>query len=249
MSTGEPFAQYAGLSTPAVITDPDMRIVYLSPSAERFWQTRLQDVAGQAALVALRLSPPDGADPRDWAREVGFPALVTGDAFTCRTARPGHGSQSIHMTGTRFLQDGEWYVLLTVVSEAGSEKPPSWALTDTLTGLHNRHQWERAFADWNSRAGVVIFLDLDSLKQINDLLGHRGGDRALIATGRAIREHVPEASLAVRYGGDEFVVLLDQSQADLAGALAQRIAASVAAVAQAEPAGVPVHISYGVAAY
>jgi len=240
------FAVYAGLSTPAVITDPDYRILYLNPSAERFWQTKLEDVAGQLLAVALRLEAPDGRNIRDWARDVGFPAIATGDPFTCRTTWPGGRDQIIRMSGTRFFQDGEWYALLTVLSD--SEPAPAWALTDPLTGLHNRHEWDREFPERNARAGVVIFLDLDSLKQINDLNGHRLGDQALVVTGQAIRDHAPEGSLAVRYGGDEFVLVVDECQEAVARALAERIVSNAAA-AESAPGGVPVHVSYGVAAY
>ncbi len=242
-----PFQVYASLSTPAVITDPDYRLVYLNPSAERFWQTRLEDVLGQPAVAALRLAAPDGRDIQDWARDIGFPAVASGDPFTCRGSWPGGREQIIHMSGTRFFQDGEWYALLTVLMD--SEPAPSWALTDPLTGLHNRHQWDREFPERNARRGVVIFLDLDSLKEINDLNGHRRGDQALIIAGKAIREHAPEGSLAVRYGGDEFVLVVDECQEEVARALGERIVSNVAAAAEGAPGAVPVHVSYGVAAY
>jgi len=244
----EPFQIYAGLSTPAVIIDADYRIVYLNPSAAAFWETTLQKVSGQYPVPALRLAPPDGTDLREWGRDVVFPALAAADPFVCQVTGPGGREPTIRLSGTRFYQDGEWYTLLTVLSES-QRNAPVWALTDPLTGLHNRHQWDREFPERNARAGVVIFLDLDNLKQINDLNGHRRGDQALIIAGKAIREHAPEGSLAVRYGGDEFVLVVDECQEEVARSLAERIVSNVAAVAEAAPGGVLVHVSYGVAAY
>lgn len=68
-----------------------------------------------------------------------------------------------------------------------------------------------------------MFLDLDNFKTVNDVYGHKSGDELLIATGRLMRECVPDA-VAVRLGGDEFVLMLfgERSREELAGA-AERI--------------------------
>lgn len=71
-------------------------------------------------------------------------------------------------------------------------------------------------------------IDSDSLKQINDRFGHRAGDRHLQALANIITANVREDDLAVRYAGDEFLVVLPDADRAGAKAVAERICASVA---------------------
>jgi diguanylate cyclase (GGDEF)-like protein len=110
-------------------------------------------------------------------------------------------------------------------------------ITDPLTGLHNRRhfdvvcaaEWERARRD--RRPLAVLFIDVDHFKSYNDRHGHRAGDNCLAAVGRAIRQSLQRATdVAARYGGDEFVVLLPDT--DNGGALdvARRVLAAIRAL-------------------
>ena len=96
----------------------------------------------------------------------------------------------------------------------------SWALEDPLTRLANR----RALLDRlgvvlrkserNGLPGALLFIDLDDFKQINDLQGHDAGDAVLLEVARRLRLQIREADTLARIGGDEFVVLLDELEAD-----------------------------------
>jgi len=88
------------------------------------------------------------------------------------------------------------------------------ALLDELTGLHNRRGFF-LFAEAELRRlrergsyAVLVFADLDGLKQINDRHGHAAGDQALRAVARGLRDVVGEQGLAARWSGDEFVALV-----------------------------------------
>ena len=88
---------------------------------------------------------------------------------------------------------------------------------DGLTGILNRLGIDRALEDWHAQAqgtpAVLISLDLDDFKFINDLLGHAAGDEALRALARRLRDFFGRTALVARNGGDEFTVLLPATTA------------------------------------
>lgn len=88
------------------------------------------------------------------------------------------------------------------------------AHTDPLTELPNRTWFQRALDDALARCDrhgtlvALLFLDLDGFKEVNDRCGHQAGDLLLAAVARRVLASVREGDLVARYGGDEFVVLL-----------------------------------------
>lgn len=107
-------------------------------------------------------------------------------------------------------------------------------LVDQLTGLHNR----RAFITLSEQAlklamrmerdVLMIFIDVDHLKYINDTHGHLAGDRALIDTARVLRESCREADIIARLGGDEFVALMTIDSDQTGELVCERIKGRVA---------------------
>ncbi|MCH8544406.1 MAG: bifunctional diguanylate cyclase/phosphodiesterase [Alcanivorax sp.] len=81
---------------------------------------------------------------------------------------------------------------------------------DALTGLPNRACFEREAAQYLQRhsTALMVFLDLDDFKLINDSLGHRVGDQTLQVIARRLRQMAGDAALVARYSGDEFVLLV-----------------------------------------
>jgi len=250
-AVAEPFLLYAGLSTPAIITDAEHRLVYLNPRAEALWDVSLQAVVGRCAAEALRIEPPDGVAPGEWSGGVVPTALTTGDPFPCRTTTPDGRARILHLIGTRFHHDGQWYIALTVPSQMLSDGP--WAgegaIHDPLTGLHNLHHWQRESTPQDAQPGAVAFFDLDGLARINDRGGRRAGDRALIIAAEALARHVPPAGLCVRFGADEFVWALPGCGREAAVELAESAVAAAEDVARGERLPLPVRLSYGIAAF
>ena len=109
------------------------------------------------------------------------------------------------------------------------------AVTDPLTGLYNRHylneQLERVHpaAARHRRPYALLALDLDGFKRINDTAGHAAGDAALVAFAQQLKRVVRADDVAVRTGGDEFVVLLPDASVRDAVALAERLQALMGA--------------------
>lgn len=82
---------------------------------------------------------------------------------------------------------------------------------DSLTGLVNRSGFEKyigAFMEGQNRKGVIIMMDVDNFKTINDTMGHPEGDRVLQMVASCLKKEFREDDMVVRLGGDEFVVFL-----------------------------------------
>ncbi len=103
------------------------------------------------------------------------------------------------------------------------------ASREPLTGLYNRRHFGEVLRRRFSEAirydtGLsCIMIDVDDFKQVNDQFGHHVGDDVLILAATTITGQLRTADLAARYGGDEFVVLLPQTEADRARVLGERI--------------------------
>jgi diguanylate cyclase (GGDEF)-like protein/putative nucleotidyltransferase with HDIG domain len=133
------------------------------------------------------------------------------------------------------------------------------ASTDPLTGVANQRAFherlDRAVDD-SRRSGLplaLLAIDLDHLKTINDRCGHVAGDRVIAAVAREMVAATREGQLCARIGGDEFVVICEESTREEATALGDRIAAGVATLSLARLTGVPAPdglepaVSFGVA--
>jgi diguanylate cyclase (GGDEF)-like protein len=97
---------------------------------------------------------------------------------------------------------------------------------DPLTGLANRRHFQAAMhelADDGKLGGTVYLIDIDHFKNINDRYGHGAGDAVLVEVARRLRETLREHDLIVRWGGEEFLVVVQALGADKVDTLAQRM--------------------------
>ncbi|CAN5436862.1 hypothetical protein BH09MYX1_BH09MYX1_16010 [soil metagenome] len=130
-----------------------------------------------------------------------------------------------------------------------------FAITDALTGLHNRRsatdtlQREIEFARRHGLSVAAVLVDLDPFKKINDLHGHASGDRALVAAAAAINDAVRGSDFAARWGGEEFLVIVRNATAAGAITAAERVRTGIAAaiVTNDEGAIISLTASCGVA--
>jgi diguanylate cyclase (GGDEF)-like protein/PAS domain S-box-containing protein len=103
------------------------------------------------------------------------------------------------------------------------------AWTDSLTGLGNHRRLADAFEteakrfERTGRVAALLLIDLNGLKKINDTQGHVAGDRALQQLADALRAECRSVDTPTRYGGDEFVVILPETNAEGAVSLALRL--------------------------
>ena len=128
------------------------------------------------------------------------------------------------------------------------------AATDGLTGLPNKRAvtdaLKRTFAQATMTKAplALLLLDLDHFKQVNDQYGHAAGDQVLASVGAALRSVVRERDFAGRNGGEEFAVLLPDTEIAAALEIAERIRATIAEVTL-PGTDVPVTVSVGVAGF
>jgi len=119
--------------------------------------------------------------------------------------------------------------------------------TDPLTGVANRRAFDESLATYVSRQSrygeplSLAILDIDFFKQVNDAHGHVQGDRVLQNLAALLRGAVRDCDLVARFGGEEFVLLMPQTELHAACSLTERIRASVQQL-------LPVTVSVGLAA-
>jgi diguanylate cyclase (GGDEF)-like protein len=142
---------------------------------------------------------------------------------------------------------------ITTLAEARSRLHHS-ATHDPLTGLVNRSllrdrlsaALERARAA--GRAVGLLFCDIDGFKPINDRFGHRAGDDVLVEVARRLLGATRETDVVSRYGGDEFVILLEDADEVVARSVIERVRAALAQpIRLDEGTDVQVRVSVGLA--
>jgi two-component system cell cycle response regulator len=108
------------------------------------------------------------------------------------------------------------------------------AITDALTGLHNRRYMENHLATLAEQASAhgkplaLMLLDIDYFKSINDSFGHDAGDDVLREFATRVRKSIRGIDLACRYGGEEFVVVMPETDLHVASLVAERLRRSIA---------------------
>ncbi|MFA6267743.1 MAG: PleD family two-component system response regulator [Pseudolabrys sp.] len=131
------------------------------------------------------------------------------------------------------------------------------AITDALTGLHNRRYMETHLAALTEQAAqrgkplAVLILDIDFFKSVNDGHGHDAGDDVLREFAVRIRKSIRNIDLACRYGGEEFVIVMPETDLAVAGMVAERIRRRIAGEPfsiQQGATSLDVTISIGIAA-
>ncbi|GIF16069.1 putative bifunctional diguanylate cyclase/phosphodiesterase [Actinoplanes teichomyceticus] len=217
-----------------LILDEDDTIRYASPSAIKLFGAAIVPGTPLAALVAT--------DAQEALRDV------------LRRLRHGHGELTgIELAAQdagrrrvlvecdmRNLRDDPTVTGLVVTMRDVTEQRrleddlTHQAFHDSLTGLANRvlfrNRLEQAFmvAERDGATLGVLFVDLDDFKEVNDTLGHAVGDQLLLAVARRISASIGAGSTAARMGGDEFAILVEQSDsADAAEDVAARIVAEL----------------------
>ena len=178
------------------------------------------------------------------------PLMAGGEPFGALFMEPTFGS----VVEDTFIRAAADRVALALANRRVLETAQRQAVTDGLTGLHNRHFLQeqlrlvQSLATRHGRSYAVIALDVDGLKQVNDTFGHEMGDLALRGFANTLRRTLRASDLSFRTGGDEFLVLIPQGDLSEAMVAAERVREAVAQQGRAEP-HTAITVSAGVAAW
>jgi diguanylate cyclase (GGDEF)-like protein len=120
--------------------------------------------------------------------------------------------------------------LLAAERERAEKALAHYGTHDPLTDLPNRRRFITNLDERISRhkGSVILFCDLDDFKAVNDRLGHAAGDQLLIAIANRLRTCIRDTDMVSRFGGDEFLILIDNAVPADAEIICQRIAAALA---------------------
>jgi diguanylate cyclase (GGDEF)-like protein len=129
------------------------------------------------------------------------------------------------------------------------------ATTDPLTSLYNRRFFDDYFEKELNRSSrynhklALVMLDLHRFKDVNDKFGHQQGDALLQMAAATFRKSLRTSDYAFRIGGDEFALLLPQSDTEQAATLSRRLRAAYASSLEPMNLGIPLALDYGLAVY
>ena len=181
---------------------------------------------------------PEGCKPcyHFWNRENPCEECVSAKAFTWKTqqTKVEHMGSDIYQVTARYLEiDGKPYVMELIKcmddgllakleersSDGGNMGYHEKLYRDVLTGAYNRRYYEEQIKMLTRTSGVAM-LDLDDFKLYNDTIGHDVGDAVLVTIVNEIRKNIRSTDILIRYGGDEFLLLMPGINADI---LAQKL--------------------------
>jgi diguanylate cyclase (GGDEF)-like protein len=182
--------------------------------------------------------------------------IFTGHGFGPLSTLPNVDSQVLGLqtliTTTAFVA---FLIGATISERKGAEAAlAELATCDPLTGLANRRRLMERFDETaarherSSETAAVAYFDLDHFKQINDRLGHAGGDAVLVEVARRLSTAVRTSDLVAQIGGDEFAVLLEPVDGiDGANQSARRLVQAVEQPFAYGDRGIPIGVSVGTA--
>jgi diguanylate cyclase (GGDEF)-like protein/PAS domain S-box-containing protein len=241
-----------------IIADAERRVISTNAA-----QTELTGFSSQA-LQGRRLDDmrrlPDGRPlPSSVWDGIAAGRNWIGEVHTTRN----DGSSYPEQLSISAIRDAENKVVYHVAvftdiheTKANQRRLEHLARHDPLTGLVNRAEFERhcaeaiAKAERERLAVVVLFIDLDAFKIVNDSYSHAVGDRLLAKVAERIRRELPDGDIAGRIGGDEFTVLIRQlSLREDARVIVNRLLVALSEPLQVEDYEVVLSASIGVAGY
>jgi diguanylate cyclase (GGDEF)-like protein len=197
--------------------------------------TETDDALGREQGLVARFAVPIGR-PKPFGVLVVAHAATRARGFTDLCQRIGHALAEVAES-----------LLIQAISReqlaADRDRFARQARIDPLTGLENRAAWDEHVASEEARrvryarSVTIVSADLDNLKAVNDRYGHEAGDRLIRAAANLLRRHARGADRIARVGGDEFLILMPETDLYGAGRYLARVRVAVRRIQQNEVSG------------
>jgi diguanylate cyclase (GGDEF)-like protein/PAS domain S-box-containing protein len=233
-----------------ILLTPQAEVDYATPAAQELY-TFGKPLVGRSVLNLIHAEDRDRMTQALSALTGRFRSSVAVD-LRCR-----HADGSWHwteFTSTNLLEEPAVGAIVTTcrdieLQKQSEERLKQMAVTDGLTGLANYRRLvdvlrsETRRFDRTARSFAVLMFDLDGLKRINDAHGHVAGSRAICRLADVLRTSCRSIDTPARFGGDEFVVVLPESNLEAARGVAHRVITRL----RAERESPPLSVSFGIA--
>ncbi|KAA5933509.1 diguanylate cyclase [Pantoea sp. Bo_2] len=224
-----------------ISTDKEMRVAFMNPVAEKMSGLSQEQAAGQPLSELLHITQGRNGPEVENLLLCQLPAekITPGLAEDLVLHTPDGGHIDIHYSITPLrseagLEQGAVMVIQDVSESRKLMKRLSYsALHDTLTRLPNRASFELQLkrllfdAAEHQHQHVLVFIDLDKFKAVNDSAGHAAGDALLRELSDLMQHHLRSSDFLARLGGDEFALLMPDCEVAQARDVVQRIVAAV----------------------
>lgn len=207
-----------------------LRSIFANAAAGRFLDTPAEHLVDRepAELVRLATAGMDADNVCEIARRVEF-AVLDGESLEVEVQQCNRGSERWLTMTCQPMGDDIAMTFIDITDAKDKEQEmESIAASDSLTGVLNRRGFERDAAERLSGSddhatGALLFIDLNDFKAINDQHGHEAGDQLLRIAAERLRNNLRSCDIIGRPGGDEFVALVPDVDADVAETLAIRL--------------------------
>lgn len=224
------------ISDAAIYTDKHSKINLINPAALHLLGLSRQEALGMSLEKVLHVASEAGRQllypiPQDECPSLWHhPELIWHEPGLLLSNKDELRHVEFSITAIRDLNEISAYVvLIRDISEAYQlNQQLNWAAShDPLTGLYNRYEFEKRLQQMLTeslhRQHVIMYMDLDQFKVVNDTCGHLAGDELLQQVAALMIEFVREQDMLARLGGDEFGILLRDCPLSEAKLIAQRL--------------------------
>ncbi len=235
-----------------VVVDTEHHIIEINEAFTRLFGFAPEESIGQNLDDVLDTGKEGSADKDLSSR------ILKGETITAKTVRYSKEGGKLHVLikASPIFIGGDFAGAIVMYLDITEQKAYESYLKreshmDPLTGLNNRTYFEKIMkrlkADTRAFPMVFMVIDMDNLKEVNDTFGHAVGDEYLEMTGYLLKKCVRSEDTLARIGGDEFAIMLPQSEEDTAKELERRIAGAIRKENERRGHELPLSLSIGFA--